>query len=308
MPVTPLVVSLPDSSLRDILPATATPCELIEWDLSAPINLAHVDVVVPPYMGTSTRLANLAGLSTQLVQSQSIGYDGVANVLPPGHVYANAAGVHEASTAELTIALALAAQRGIPQFVRDADAGHWRPRPYESFADRRVVLIGVGGVGRAIADRLAPFEVELVRVASRAREDEFGEVLGVDALDDVLRDADVVIVAVPLTDATRHLVNDRFLSSMRDGALLVNVSRGLVADTAALLDHAGRGRVRLALDVVDPEPLPDGHPLFALTNVLISPHVGGATSAMLPRMARLLADQIDRIGRGETPRNVVLHT
>ncbi len=308
MPVTPLVVSLPDSSLRDILPATTTPFELIEWDLSAPIDLAHVDVVVPPYMGTSTRLANLAGLSTQLVQSQSIGYDGVANVLPPGHVYANAAGVHEASTAELTIALALAAQRGIPQFVRNADAGRWRPRPYESFADRRVVLIGVGGVGRAIADRLAPFEVELVRVASRAREDEFGEVLGVDALDDVLGDADVVIVAVPLTDATRHLVNDRFLSSMRDGALLVNVSRGLVADTAALLDHAGRGRVRLALDVVDPEPLPDGHPLFALTNVLISPHVGGATSAMLPRMARLLADQIDRIGRGETPRNVVLHT
>ena len=137
---------------------------------------------------------------------------------------------------------------------------------------------------------------------------EVTEVTEDNRLDDVLGDADVVIVAVPLTDATRHLVNDRFLSSMRDGALLVNVSRGLVADTAALLDHAGRGRVRLALDVVDPEPLPDGHPLFALTNVLISPHVGGATSAMLPRMARLLADQIDRIGRGQTPRNIVLHT
>ena len=302
------MVSLPDSSLRDVLPTTTTPVELIEWDLRTPIDLAHVDIVVPPYMGTSARLVNLAGLSTQLVQSQSIGYDGVASVLPRGFVYANAAGVHEASTAELAVALTLAAQRGLAHFVRDAEAGQWRPRYLDSLADRRVVLIGVGGVGRAIAERLAPFEVELVRVATHARRDDLGDVIGIDALDDVLGSADVVIVAVPLTDSTRQLVDDRFLRSMRDGALFVNVSRGLVADTSALLDHARRGRLRLGLDVVDPEPLPDGHPLFSLSNVLISPHVGGATSAMLPRMARLLGDQIDRIGHGLEPRNVVLRT
>jgi phosphoglycerate dehydrogenase-like enzyme len=93
---------------------------------------------------------------------------------------------------------------------------------------------------------------------------------------------------------------------MRDGSLLVNVSRGRVADTNALLAHASSGRLRIALDVTDPEPLPDGHPLFAFPNVLISPHVGGKTSAMLPRMARLLIEQVELMQRGEDPINVVL--
>ena len=304
----PLLVSVPTTALRDALAPTETPVELILWDLTEPIGLDHVDIVVPPYMGSASRLANLAGLSTRLIQSQSIGFNGVAEVLPPGQVFANAAGVHEASTAELTVGLVLAAQRGIDQFVRDALDGRWRPRDYASLADRRILLVGVGGVGRAIAARLAPFEVDVVRVASRARHDDDGEVYGIDALGELLPTAEIVIVVVPLTASTHHLIDERFLAAMPDGALLVNVSRGAVADTAALLRHASAGRLRLALDVVDPEPLPDDHPLFALSNVLISPHVGGATTAMLPRMARLLADQIDRLGRGEEPRNVVLRT
>jgi phosphoglycerate dehydrogenase-like enzyme len=113
---------------------------------------------------------------------------------------------------------------------------------------------------------------------------------------------------VPLTEATRHLIDDSFLSHMRDDSLLVNIARGLVADTDALLSHARTGRLRLALDVTDPEPLPDGHPFFALPNVLISPHVGGVTTAMLPRMARLLGEQIDRMLRGDDPVNVVLRS
>lgn len=304
----PLLVSVPTTELRDALPVTQTPVELISWDLAEPIGLDHVDIVVPPYMGSVSRLANLAGLSTRLVQSQSIGFNGVEEVLPPGQVYANAAGVHEASTAELTVGLVLAAQRGIDQFVRDALDGRWQPRDHASLADRRILLIGVGGVGRAIAARLAPFEVDLVRVASHPRRDDDGEVFGIDTLADLLPAAEIVIVVVPLTEATHHLIDEGFLAAMPDGALLVNVSRGAVADTAALVRHAGSGRLRLAVDVVDPEPLPDDHPLFAMHNVLISPHVGGATSAMLPRMARLLADQIDRIGRGEEPRNVVLRS
>ncbi len=304
----PLLVSVPSTTLRDALPSTETPIEVITWDLDRPIDLDHVDIVVPPYMGTVSRLANLAGLSTRLVQSQSIGYNGVADVLPPGHAYANAAGVHEASTAELTVGLILAAQRGIDQFVRDALDGRWRPRDHASLADRRILLIGTGGVGHAIAERLAPFEVDVVRVATHPRQDDLGEVIGVADLPALLPSAEIVIVVVPLTEATHHLVDETFLAALPNGALLVNVSRGAVADTAALLRHAQSGRLRLALDVVDPEPLPDDHPLFALRNVLISPHVGGATSAMLPRMARLLADQIDRIGRGDEPRNVVLRT
>ena len=114
-----------------------------------------------------------------------------------------------------------------------------------------------------------------------------------------------MVVVVPLTPATRRLIDDTFLSRMRDGSLLVNVSRGPVADSDALIAHATNGRLRLALDVTDPEPLPAGHPLFALSNVFISPHVGGMTSAMLPRMARLLRDQIARMQRGDDPINVV---
>jgi phosphoglycerate dehydrogenase-like enzyme len=113
---------------------------------------------------------------------------------------------------------------------------------------------------------------------------------------------------VPLSDATTHLVDDEFLTLMGDGSLLVNVARGLVVDADALLAHAKSGRLRFALDVTDPEPLPDGHPLFALPNVLISPHVGGASSAMMPRMARLLREQIDRMMRGDDPVNVVVRS
>jgi phosphoglycerate dehydrogenase-like enzyme len=228
--------------------------------------------------------------------------------LPPGHVFANAASVHETSTSELTLALILAAQRGIPDFVRSATQGRWERQWHQSLADRQVLLIGYGGVGKAIEERLIPFEVTLTRVAHHARFDERGEIFSIDSLDELLPTAEIVIVAVPLSDDTTGLVDEAFLSRMQDGALLVNISRGQVADTDALLKHASSGRLRLALDVTDPEPLPDGHPLFALTNVLISPHVGGATSAAVPRLARLLKEQITRLREGKEPINVVLRT
>jgi phosphoglycerate dehydrogenase-like enzyme len=237
-----------------------------------------------------------------------VGYDGVSEHLPPGHVFANAASVHETSTSELTLALILAAQRGIPDFVRSASRGRWERSWRQSLADRRVLLIGYGGVGKAIDARLIPFEVTMTRVARHARFDERGEIFSIDSLDELLPKAEIVIVAVPLSEDTAGLVGEEFLSSMQDGALLVNISRGPIADTNALLKHASSGRLRLALDVTDPEPLPDGHPLFALSNVLISPHVGGATSAAIPRMARLLGEQIARLLEGREPLNVVLRT
>jgi phosphoglycerate dehydrogenase-like enzyme len=145
-------------------------------------------------------------------------------------------------------------------------------------------------------------------VAHRERSDEHGEIYGVTALPDLVPTADIVIVVVPLSESTTHLINDAFLSRMRDGTLLVNVSRGRVADTEALLKHASTGRLRLALDVTDPEPLPEGHPLFALENVLISPHVAGASSASPPRLFRLIREQVERMRSGEEPLNVVIRT
>src|SRR5690349_13802178 len=290
-----LLVTVPGETLRRAIGTPPEGADIELWDMDSPAPADHIDLVVPPYMGAADRLGALEGVSTRLVQSQSIGYDDVPAALPAGQVFANAASVHETSTAELTLALVLAAQRGIPDFVRAAEEGRWAPARHESLADRRVLLLGYGGVGRAIEARLEPFEVDLVRVATRSRDDELGRIHGIDELPALLPEADIVIVGVPLTDATTGLVDDAFLAALPDGALVVNIARGKVADTDAILDHATRGRLRFALDVTDPEPLPQGHPLFALPNVLISPHVGGASTAMMPRMARLVRTQIERM-------------
>jgi len=301
-----LTVTVPDATLRDALGPLPEGVRVLEWDFTGPPPADGLDLVVPPYMGGNAVLAALDGVPVRLVQSQSIGYDGVADLLPAGHVFANATTVHETSTAELALALVLAAQRGIPRFVRAADEGRWAPVALPSLADRRVLLVGYGGVGVAIEDRLLPFETRVTRVASRARETDRGYVHGIDDLPELLPDAEIVIVGLPLSDATRGLVDDAFLSALPDDALVVNVGRGPVADTDAILAHAGR--LRFALDVVDPEPLPDGHPLFASPDVLVSPHVGGASSAMLPRMAALVRRQVAHLLAGEEPENVVLRT
>ncbi|MCU1443967.1 MAG: hydroxyacid dehydrogenase [Cryobacterium sp.] len=308
MTQTRLTVSVPGTALRKALGAVPAGVDIVEWDLTGPPPAQAIDIVVQPYMNGSAGLASLATVKTRLVQSQSIGYDDVEKVLPPGNVFANAVTVHEASTSELTLALILASQRGIPDFVRAAEQGKWAPARHESLADRTILLVGYGGVGKAIEARLLPFETTVVRVASTARSDENGRIHGIDELPDLLPSADIVVIGVPLNESTTGLVDDGFLARMPDGALLVNIARGKVADTDALIAHAASGRLRLALDVTDPEPLPAGHPLFSLPNVLISPHVGGASTAMMPRMGRLLSRQIERMLRGDEPENVVLRS
>jgi hypothetical protein len=199
--------------------------------------------------------------------------------------FANAATVHETSTAELAVTLALASQRGIPEFVRAGDEGRWDLREFPSLADRRVLLVGYGGVAKAVEARLAGFEVQLTRLARSAREEQnlagdTVEVRGFEDLHECLADAEVVILAVPLTDGTRGLVDAAALAAMPDDALLVNVARGPVVDTDALVAELQAGRLRAALDVTDPEPLPEDHPLWKCPNTLITPHVGGDSSAM----------------------------
>ncbi len=300
-----ITVSLPDATLREYLQPHPD-VTILEWDLSGEPPQPRIDIVVPPYMGGTKVLGGLEAVETGLVQSQSIGYDGVAEFLPAGRVFANAAGVHETSTAELALALILASQREFPRLLQNQREGRWETRPTASLADRRVLIVGYGGVGKAIEDRLLPFETTVTRVASRERTDERGHVHGIDELHALLPEHDIVIVGVPLSDATRHLIDDAFLSAMPDGALLVNVARGPVADTDALVKHTGSGRIRAALDVTDPEPLPQDHPLWGTPGVIISPHVGGASSAMRPRMGKLVQRQIELMLAGEPPVNVVL--
>jgi phosphoglycerate dehydrogenase-like enzyme len=257
-------------------------------------------------MGKPQAFAALAGMDVGLIQSQSIGYDGVASVLPEGCVFANAASVHEPSTAELAIGMMIASQRGIPDFVRNQATGKWDNSQRPSLADRRVLLVGYGGVGKAIEARLLPFETEITRMASRAREDGAGTIYGIDDLYEQLPQHEIVVVSVPLSEQTEQLVDARFLAAMPDGALLVNVARGAVADTDALLAETSSGRLRAALDVTDPEPLPASHPLWGAPGVLITPHVGGASSAMFPRMVKLIRKQIGNLLEGKAPVNAVL--
>ncbi|KAF4410051.1 MULTISPECIES: 2-hydroxyacid dehydrogenase [Streptomyces] len=243
--------------------------------------------------------------SLRVVQTLTAGTDFIepaVSGLPRGAVVCNARGVHDASTAELALTLTLASLRGIPGFVRGQDAEEWRSGFQPALADKSVLIVGYGAIGSAVEDRLTPFEcARVARVARAARTTTRGPVHPMDALPDLLPDADVVIVATPLTDSTRGLFGTRTLARMKDGALLVNVARGAVVDTAALLAETESGRLRAALDVTDPEPLPAGHPLWHAPGVLITPHVGGPTSAFLPRAKRLLREQLTRYAAGEPP-------
>ena len=302
-----LLVSVPDSDLAAALEPLPEGVQTIVWSMAGAAPRPEIDIVVPPYdRAPRDTLPHLASVATRLVQSQSIGYDGVEEFLPPGTVFANAASVHETSTAELAMALALAAQRDLPSFVRAGDEGRWSSHATPSLADRRVLLLGYGGVGKAVAARLAGFEVDLVRVARRARTEEGHRVHGIDELTELLPTAEVVILTLPGGEATRHIIGDAELAALPDGALVVNVGRGPLIDTEALLAHLRRGRIRAALDVTEPEPLPADHPLWHEPGALLTPHVGGASTAMQPRLVRLIRDQIERMLAGEPPRNVVL--
>ncbi|QDY81272.1 2-hydroxyacid dehydrogenase [Streptomyces qinzhouensis] len=265
-----------------------------------------------PYMsGAEIAVRPLPAMkSVRVVQTLSAGTDHVEpglRSLHSGVRLCNAKGVHEASTAELALALTLASLRGIPGFVRGQDAHEWRAGFYPALADRTVMIIGYGSIGAAIEDRLAPFEcARILRIARSARTTGRGPVHPFTDVPALLPEADVVILSTPLTERTRGLVDAAFLAGMKDGALLVNVARGLVVDTDALLAEVKSGRLTAALDVTDPEPLPPGHPLWQAPGVLISPHVGGSTSAFMPRAKRLLAAQLTRFVAGEPLDNVVL--
>jgi len=299
-----LTVSVPPGPLREALGPLPDDVELLEWDLDGPAPRPHIDLVVRPNVRGLAPLEWLSTVTTRLVQSPAIGFDGVSGVLPPGHRLANAAGVHEDSTAELAVTLVLAAQRDLPFYVQAADQGRWATRLSPGLSGRTVLLLGVGGVGQAVEARLRPFGPEIVKVARAARDG----VHGVDELPTLLPEADVVVVAVRLEDSTVRLVDAGFLARMRDGALLVNVARGAVVDTDAVVAETSTGRLRAALDVTDPEPLPPDHPLWRIPGVLVTPHVAGATPDATPRMARLVRAQVDRMLAGEPPLNVVVRS
>jgi len=264
---------------------------------------ALAQVWVPPSAGA--RLPDRAFFDAlprlRLVQLLSAGAEHFAGRLPEGILLCNARGAHTPSTAEWAMAATLAAQRGIPFFVREQDAGRWSFGTHHSLVGARVVVVGAGDIGRAIGRMLEGFDVDLTYVARTAR----NGVRAMADLPELLPDADVVIVIVPLTPETTGMVDAAFLAAMRDDALLVNAARGVIVDTDALLAELTRGRLRAALDVTDPEQLPPGHPLWSAPGLLLTPHVGGAVPETDARATAAATDQLARILAGEELQNVV---
>jgi phosphoglycerate dehydrogenase-like enzyme len=276
--------------------------DVVEWIRGDPPEGAFdAEFVVAPYaVRKSGWLASFRRL--EVVQSQTAGVDWLLGQLPEGVVLCDASGVHDRSTAEWVMTAILAATREFPRFVRQQDAGVWQPAPTTELAGRRVLIVGYGSVGSAVEQRLAGFEVDITRVARRARDG----VHAIDELPGLLPYADVVVVVVPLTDQTRGMVGADFLARLHDGALLVNAARGPVVDTAALLAALKSGRITAAVDVTDPEPLPAGHPLWKAPGLLLTPHVGGDTTNFRARLHRLVREQVTRRLHGEPLLNVVV--
>lgn len=297
-----ITVSVPNNDFRAAVEASEVPVEIVEWKLHGPAPTDSIDLVLLPFVTANPDLSTLSTVNARLVQASSIGYE---HVLP--HIgdkpLANATTVHETSTAELALTLILGQLRDMQRIVRSQDNGEWDTFHAPGLADKKVLVIGWGGIGKAIGARLAPFEVELYRAASTRREDSEGTIYGSADVPELLGDMDVVILIVPGQESTYKMVDDSFLSRMKDGALIVNMARGSVADTDALVKHAGR--LKVAFDVVDPEPLPAGHPLYSHPNVLFTAHMGGYSDALWPRLRTLIHRQIAALTEGRAPENVV---
>ena len=269
-----------------------------------PDSIAEVEFYVLPYM-TGAEVLERAGemSSLRVIQTLTAGVENFLPHVPDGVTLCNAAGVHDASTAEMAVALILASGRHLDSFARQQPEGRWQQIFGRSLADRKVLIVGYGNIGPAIERRLAGFEVaSITRVARRPRTEPV-EVHAQDDLDRLLPDAEVVILIAPHTPETEKMMNAERLARLPDGALVVNVARGALVDTEALLAETGSGRLRAALDVTDPEPLPPDHPLWRTPGVLIVPHVGGASSAFFPRADRLVAAQLRRFASGEDLQN-----
>ena len=298
-----MIAAVPTRELADAV-GEVPGVELTVWGEGDPP--AGVHFWVPGYTSTPppvTRAAELPELA--VVQLQLAGYDGVPELLANGVTLCNARGVHDDATAEHALGLILAALRGIPQAVRAQERQSWeQDNTRRALADSRVLVLGYGSIGRALAERLVAMKAQVTGVASRERDDEVvGRVRAMSDLPVLLPQQHVVVVLLPLDERTRGVVDARLLSRLGDGSLVVNVARGPVLDTEAVLVEAGR--LRFALDVTDPEPLPAGHPLWSARGVLITPHIAGGTTAMLPRMATLVREQLTRFVAGEPLANVV---
>lgn len=271
-------------------------------DGKLPAEARTAQVLVPPFLATSEAVALAADLpELRLVQLLTAGAENWVGRLPGGVALSDCRGAHGGATAEWVVAMLLAVYRHLPRFVHAQAQARWDYHHTEELAGKRVLIVGAGDVAEHTVRRLQPFDVATTLVGRRARDG----VHGIDAVTDLLPHHDACVVVVPLTEATRGLVDAGFLAAMPDGAVLVNGARGPVADTDALTTELTSGRLRAAVDVTDPEPLPADHPLWQAPGLLLTPHVGGSVPAAMRRAYTVAAEQIGAFVRGEQPPNLV---
>jgi len=278
--------------------------------------------IPPPFSPIAKVWPWLRGV--RVAQSQLAGVDGYRAVVGPDVIICDAMGVHSIPTAEWAVTAILASYRSIPLFENIRHSRDWRARkqanehyraithderPHippvlqEELAGKRVLIVGYGSIGKAIEQRLLAFEAETIRIARTARPAE--KVYSTSSLKKFLPQVDIVVLIVPLTTETRGLIGAEELALMKQGALLVNAARGGVVQTSALVEALNSGRIRAAVDVTDPEPLPEDHPLWDCPNLLITPHVAASTPEFGRRCVQLAAEQIRRFAAGEPLQNIV---
>jgi phosphoglycerate dehydrogenase-like enzyme len=265
-------------------------------------DLSSITFYVPQYMGGRKALLHVPNMSNlQYLQLPNAGYEDALEFIRPGLTICNARGVHDASTAELAVGLAIAARRGFAQFSADQINGEWNHKRYPSLNDSKIGIIGAGSIARTIGRYLAPYDVEITYFSRTAK-------AGAKAIADIdahLPDLDLVILALPLNTESQDLFDAKRLARMKDGAAIVNVARGPIINTEALIAELNTGRLFAGLDVTNPEPLPAGHPLWSAKNCVITPHVGGDSTAFESRGRRLVEEQLARLASGNEIINIV---
>ena len=257
---------------------------------------------VPSYMGGAKALSYAAQMpNLSILQMLNAGYDDALAYLRPGLTLCNARGVHDASTAELAVGLAIASRRGFNEFAADQRNGVWNHRRFPALSDSKVGIIGFGSIGKEVARKLSGFDVDITAFTQSGREG----TVAISQLDQHLPALDIVILILPLSDSSRHMFNAQRLSLMKDGALLINVARGPIIETDALIKELNQKRIFAAVDVTDPEPLPENHPLWKAPNLIIVPHVGGNSAAFEPRGRKLIESQLQLIATGAPLNHIV---
>jgi phosphoglycerate dehydrogenase-like enzyme len=234
-----------------------------------------------------------------VVQTLSAGTDWIEARMPPQAVLCSARGARDAPVAEWVLGALLGTTTRLLESARER---RWTSLELADLGGSTVVIVGMGSIGHRLASWLSVLDVEVIGVGSQAHDD----VHGADELAELLPRADGVVLLTPLNDATRGLIGARELAAMADGAVLINAGRGPVVDTDSLVDEVSNGRLRAVLDVTDPEPLPDDHPLWSAPGVLsITPHIAGDSPRGHARAAELAGEQLARWCAGDPLQNIV---